>query len=417
MIKSSLLISMCGILVVSCDFIKQSDKPEEQEPEKPVFVWDWDKQKQAEELQLGTKRVNIQPKQSVEVLANAAGKLTLLMDKRQDDVSKGFHFAQMDREKLQNEKVKLDIEARAQSVERTREEEFARPIKIREAEKLLEEARKYLAQIELIRNSPSLKKNASEIFGADFKNLKAEDYELAKQDFDLAKRQLDMMKEVDDDLYEDQLHLQKLQREEALKSYEEKKESSEYKTSFKGELRIELPDYVPGQTEYAVTSRTSIATLNDYEEMHALLAIEGAAWVRLDPGSLLIRLKDSKDTEMPYSEEKVVKNTQTRREERSYVFALPTETNPDLKRLSGTTLEADLIAKLGKPCYIVNKVDVAKLATMKKSNFKLWPDIVNHIWPGAKVLAVGHREVAVDYDPSKKDGEEKPLKKEGVNLE
>ena len=94
------------------------------------------------------------------------------------------------------------------------------------------------------------------------------------------------------------------------------------------------------------------------------------------------------DEQINFSDDRIEKDSRTRREERKYVFSIPLESNKDLKRLVGTQLNGDLIYRLPTRCYIVSKYDLS-LYALGKTDSTDWNSIVGQLWPDVTVIAEG----------------------------
>ncbi len=395
------IISIFGIMAILSGLVFSScDKQEMDVPVEDVSLkpeWSWEKYKRSHELSLGTKSVAIQPKRSLEIQSESSGSLTILLDRDRLMVAKDHLWAQMDKENLERQKKKLEIDEIAKLLGKEKTEEYDRPEKIKKAEEELEEARVTIEKMKKLLSSERLLKNAEKIFpGIGVVNAKT--LNKAEDDFKFAKKKLTRLQEIDKVLDEGKDEILEMDLVRAKEAYDEAAKRSNYTIPFSGELRLEL-DYVEGQKEYTVGSREVVATLNDYAEMHILLGVQGEPWISLPSESLIVRLSDRENTEIAYSDDKSVKNERTRREEKFYIFAIETEKARHLKRMAGTSMQANLLTKLEKRCWIVPKVDIA-MEALGKSTSKVWADIVDDLWPGAKVLAQGDNALAIDYIPA-----------------
>jgi len=404
-----LVIGM-NLLFTQCDKVSSLlDSPKEEVSEKPEEElrpeWNWKKYKRARELSLGTKTVSIQPKRSLELKSEGTGELTLLIDKEKVTVPKGFLWAQMDKDKLAKDKERLEIDEVSTLLSTEKRKEFERPERIKNAKKELEENRLKLTKMKKLMSSKTLLKNAQKIF-PDIGKVNAKTLKEAEEEFAFSEKKLNRLQEIDEILEEGADRKQDMDLDKARESYDKAKDKSNYEAPFSGELRIEL-DWVEDQNEYTVAGRELLATLNDYEEMHVLLGTQGANWISLDSDSLVLRLNDRKSTEVTFKEDKTVKDERTRKEEKFYIFSAVTAEEPQLKRLAGTTIQADLLTKLEKRCWIVPKVDIS-MEALGQTESKVWRDIVDDVWPGANVVAVGGNSIAIDYIPqnAKYDNEE-----------
>ena len=97
---------------------------------------------------------------------------------------------------------------------------------------------------------------------------------------------------------------------------------------------------------------------------------------------------------MNFSDDRIEKDSRTRREERKYVFSIPLESNKDLRRLVGTKLNGDLVYRLPTRCYIVSKYDLSLFA-LGKTDSTDWNSIVGQLWSDVKVVAEGRKYLAL----------------------
>ena len=82
------------------------------------------------------------------------------------------------------------------------------------------------------------------------------------------------------------------------------KDRSVYKVPFDGELRREV-QFVEGQKEYTVSTRETIATPNNYDEIHAHLKVAISDWISLDPSRLYLQLNDKNNTLMQFKDDRI----------------------------------------------------------------------------------------------------------------
>ena len=190
----------------------------------------------------------------------------------------------------------------------------------------------------------------------------------------------------------DEIRLSDMDMEDNREAFKEAKGQAEYIIPFDGELQINIP-LIPGQNDYTVASREVIATLNDYTEIHGRLVVKNADWISLPPDSLQIRLKDKARTKLKFLDDRNISSTRGK-EERNYIFNIELEGNQELRRLTGSTLDADLLHNLGKPCYIVPKLQFS-LYAMSRSKEREWDSILSDLFPDAEILAEGLEHLAI----------------------
>lgn len=390
-------LPLLGLLALSsCDGDKKSAAADAPKIEAPI-VWTWKDFDRSDELNLGTMRVDIQPKQSLEIKGEGNGLLTLQVDKRITPVPKGFEWARMDVQELSEQEIRIQIQETQAVLEKHRLVNLELPEKKREAREKLEEARKKVRVMEMILRSPAMQEMSTELFGGEIGEINEVTLARAKADLDLVERSMAWLEKTEPQLRDDKEELEEMDRAKNKRNLDEAKNRSVYEIPFEGELRLEL-DYVDGQAEYNIASRDVLATLNDYDEIHAYLTVANAKWINLDPKSLFLQLLDRERTVMKFTDDRVQKDERTRQEERKYIFAVPLENNEGLKRLTGTQMQAELIAKLPKSAWILPKVDVS-LYALGKTDTLDWAEMVDQLWPGAKVIAEGMKSLAVDYQP------------------
>lgn len=391
------VLALLGLLALtSCDGDRKAMAAETPKTEEPI-VWTWKEFDRSDELSLGTMRVDIQPKQSLEIKGEGTGLMTLQVDKRITPVPKGYIWARMDVQELTEQEKRIQIQETQRTLENHRLENLELPEKRREARQKLEEARRKVRVMEMILRSPAMQEMSTELFGGEIGDINEVTLKRAKADLDLVERSMAWLEKTEPQLRDDKAELEEMDLAKTKRTLNEAKDRSVYEIPFEGELRLEL-DYVEGQKEYTVASRDVLATLNDYDEIHAYLTVANAKWINLDPKSLYLQLLDRERTIMKFTDDRVEKDERTRKEERKYIFAVPLEDNEGLKRLTGTQMGAELIAKLPKSAWILPKVDVS-LYALGKTDTLDWSEMVDQIWPGAKVIAEGMKSLAVDYQP------------------
>ncbi|MGE9268928.1 MAG: hypothetical protein ACQKBY_12600 [Verrucomicrobiales bacterium] len=380
----------------ACDGDKAPTAEAAPEAEKEM-VWSWDNYRRSDELELGTMRADIQPKQSLEIKSEGTGVVTIEVEKRLTTVAKGHIWARMDVQELSEQERRLEIQEAQATLEAHRQESIDLPQKKREAREQLTEARRKVRVMEMILRSPAMQEMSAELFGGDIGDVNEDTLARAKQDLDVIEKNMAWLDKFEPKLRDDQEELKEMDLQKSKRSLTEAKDRSVYEIPFDGELRLEL-DYVDGQQEYTVTSRDVLATLNDYAEIHAYLTVANAKWINLDPKTLYLRLLDRDNTLMQFTDDRVEKDERTRKEERKYIFAVPLENNEGLKRLTGTQMQSELVAKLPTTAWILPKVDVS-LYALGKTDTLDWGEMVDQLWPGAKVIAEGMKSLAVDYIP------------------
>ncbi len=392
---TSLLALLPLCFLPACDGERQqvTDAPETKEP----ITWNWQDFDRSDELDLGTMRVDMQPKQSFEIKSEGTGSLTVNVEKRTTPVPKGYVWARMDVQELSEQEKRIQIKETTRLLENHREKTLELPEQRRKAREDLQEARRKVRVMEMILRFPAMQEMSTELFGGEIGDINEETLARAKADLNLVERKMEWLEKNEAQLRADQAELEEMDLNKTKRNLNEAKDRSVYESPFQGELRLEL-DYVDGQKEYNVSGREVVATLNDYEEIHAYLTVANAKWINLDPKSLYLRLLDRDRTIMHFTDDRVEKDERTRKEERKYVFAVPLQNNEGLKRLTGTQMQSELVAKLPESAWILPKVDVS-LYALGKTDTLDWAEMVDQLWPGAKVVAEGMKSLAVDYQP------------------
>lgn len=386
-----------SLLMAACDRGTSADSPEV--PAAPAaLTWDWNSFPRSSELTLGTLPIDVQPKQSLAIKSEAGGIMTFELTDKLTQVTKDQVIARMDIDTLAEQEERLTIQDEKQVLEEMKRENLDVPERRKRATDELEEARRKLRLVEMILKNPAMEEMSQELFGADMGRINRESLTEAQEAFKLAQQKMAWAEEFDERLQKGAQRIQEMDLTRSKRQHQEVKERSVYTAPFTGELRLEV-NHVEGQKEYTVSTRETIATLNDYEEIHARLGVSNANWINLQPQRLHIRLNDRDKTLMEFADDRVEKDERTLREERKYIFSVPLRNNESLKRLAGTQMNGDLIYKLPQECHIVPKYDLALYALGKTETIE-WAAMVKKLWPAAEVLAEGQKHIAISYpDP------------------
>lgn len=371
-----------------------------QSAEAPNVKWDWNAFPRENTLALGRMKIQIKPKQTLNIKSEVGGVLTIKVDGETSTVKKGYEWALMNAEKLSEAETKLAIKKRQLKLENMKASELELPAKLKAARNDLEKARKRIKLMEAVLKSPAMQEHAADLFDGDISKVSRETLVRAKEDFSLAEKRLAFLETFQEQEQKDAKELGRIEISDDERAYSEAKERSVYTVPFDGELRLRL-GLVDGQKDYSVASREIIATLSDFTQIHAHLVVQNVPWISLEPDTLRLRLSDANRTVMPFFQDKVIQNERTRQDERTYIFSVPFQGNQKLKRLVGTQLDGELITQLPEKCWIVPKVKISVYALGKTKKFD-WEEVVEALWPGAKVLAVGHSELAISYTPAAK---------------
>ena len=394
---SNCLLAIAPIMLVSLSSCNsnQDKATVDTKNEEPQITWDWKKHMRSTELTLQTLPVDIQPRQSLDIKSEATGILSLDVSKKVSTVTKGMAFARMDLDSLEEQGERLQIQAEKRTLEEMRSEKLELPEQRRLAKEELKEARRKVRLMEMILENPAMEEMSNELFGGNLGSVNKNTLRDAQDALALAEQKMAWADEYDEKLRKGQMRIQEMDFSKSERNYVKAKDRSIYEAPFDGELRLEL-DFVEGQKDYSLNSRESIATLNDYSEIHGLLKVSNAGWINLSPQRLELQIQDREKTLIPFFEDRIVKGQNRKKEERFYVFAIPLERGESLKRLTGTEMKGKLIYKLPEPCYIVPKYSVS-LYALGKTDSTDWSEIVAKLWPSAEVLAEGLSDLAISY--------------------
>ena len=392
-IFSCAIIAMLAFVLSACDRGVTTNVEDSAQEVLQEIVWDWDAFPQSSEMVLSSLSMDIQPKDSFEIRSEAAGIITLEVDQKVSQIAEGVAIARMNVDTLKEQAERLTIQEEKQILEDLKAEKLDLPEQRKLAKEELDEARRKVRMIELILKNPAMEEYAQELFGGDIGKLNERALQDAKDELGLAESKMAWADEFGEKIRKGQLRIQEMDLSKTKRQFEESKERSVYTTPFAGELRLEL-NYVDGQQDYTVTSRETIATLNNFDEIHAHLMVGSSKWVSMPPQQLYVVLADRNKTVLNFSDDRIEKDSRTRREERKYVFSIPLESNKDLKRLVGTQLNGDLVYRLPARCYIVPKYDLS-LYALGKTDSTDWNNIVAQLWPDVTVMAEGRKYLAL----------------------
>ena len=337
---------------------------------------------------------NIQPKHTFELKSEAADIITFLVTDQTKSVKKEELIAKMDVETLSESEERIKIGEEQSLLEDFKSTELDQPEQRKKAEEELAEAQRKVTLLEKILTSPAMTEMADELF-PNIGEVNEKALLKAKEDLSFTEKKFIILDDVEKKLRKGSRRLQEIELAKTKRQYEDVKERSLYKAPFDGELRLEI-DYIDGQSEYTVGPRETIATINDYEEIHAHISVARAKWVNLQPEQLYIELNDRNRTQLEFHDDRIERDQRSRKEERKYIFSVPLENNIDLKRLAGTQLQGDLIYRLPEPCYIVSKYDLSLYANGKTESID-WNIRVRELWPSATILAQGRTNLAIKF--------------------
>lgn len=390
---SCVIIASLMLVFPACKSGDSANSEETVQDTSKEIVWDWETFPQSSEMLMSSLPVHIQPKESFEIQSEAPGIITLEVDEKVTQVEKGLVIARMNVDTLKELAERLTIEEEKQIMQDVKAEKLDLPEKRKMVKKELEEARRKVKMIELVLNNPAMDEYAKELFGGNIGELNDKALEEAQEALRLAEMKMAWAEEFGEKIRKGEQRIQEMDLTKNKRNYEETKDRAVYTTPFSGELRLEV-NYVAGQKEYTVVGRETIATLNNFDEIHAHLKVGSAKWVNLQPKQLYVQLHDPDKTIMNFSDDRIERDLRTRREERKYIFSIPMENNKVLKRLVGTQMNSDLVYKLPTRCYIVPKYDLS-LYALGKTDSTEWSVIVNQLWPEVKVIAEGHKYLAL----------------------
>ncbi len=390
---SKLLLIIPVLTWTSCDK-STTDTTLSIEETEPEIIWDWENFPKSTELTLRSMPCSIQPKQTFELKSEASGIMTFLITEKETTVIKDQLIAKMDVESLEEAEERIELGKEQRFLEELKTNELELPEQRRKAEEELSEAKRKVKLLEKILNSPAMAEIANELFPR-IGDVDSKALEKAKTELTFLERKFVILEDVDKKLRKAALRLQDMDLAKSERQHEDVKERSQYKAPFAGELRLEV-NYLEGQTEYTVGSRETIATINNYEEIHAHVQVLNAKWANLEPEQIYVQLNDRDKTIMNFNDDRIDRDERTRKEERKFIFSIPLEENVSLKRLSGTDIQGDLIYKLPESCYIIPKYDLSLYALGKTQSLK-WKSMVKQLWPEAEVLAEGRKNLAIKF--------------------
>ncbi|MFK7910520.1 MAG: hypothetical protein AB8F34_07945 [Akkermansiaceae bacterium] len=393
-------LGLSVLLLSACDTSENENGLGENEETSEKINWSWDAFPQSSEMVLSTLPMDIQPKESFEIRSEASGIITLEIDKKVSLVESDKIIARMNVETLEEQATRIKIQEEEKVLNNIKAEKLDLPEERKTAKEELDKARKKVRLIEMLLKNPAMKEYAGELgLGGDINELSNKTLKEAKEALSLAEAKMAWADTYGDKIRKGKLKIQDMDLTKTKRQHEEARELSVYKTPFAGELRLEL-NYVDGQKEYTVTGRETIATLNNYDEIHGHLKVGNAKWVNMPPKQLYVQLNDRNKTIMNFNDERIEKDKRTQREERKYIFSIPQEANKSLKRLVGTQLNGDLVYRLPTKCYIVPKYDLS-LYALGKTDSTEWNTMVRQLWSDVTVVAEGRKYLALSRGSSR----------------
>jgi len=385
------LIPTVSLATLSCD--TQDTPPSNLIEIKKEIPWDWTEYQQASEIRLRTMPVDIQPKQSFDIKSEGVGIITITPTEKNSHVKKGDIIAEMDVKTLSEDQEKIKLSEEKQLLEELKDEKLNIPEKRKKALDEMKEAKRKVKLLKHILKNPAMADIAQELVGDDIGQLSDNSLKEAEEALAFAQKKLDWAETFDEQIRQGELRLKEMEMDKNKRQHKAAKDRSVYTAPFDGELRLEV-NFIEGQNEYTVTGRETIATINNYDEIHAHVKATSAKWVSLQPERLYMQLTNENKTLMTFAEDRIDKDTRSRKEERKYIFTVPLKSDNTLKRLAGTEIQAQLIYKLPESCYIVPKYDLSLYAYGKTKSIE-WSTMTKELWPNAKVLAEGRTHLAI----------------------
>ncbi|HEX3797165.1 MAG TPA: hypothetical protein VH413_00580 [Verrucomicrobiae bacterium] len=357
----------------------------------PLPAWQWENYPLSDQLQLATLSCKVQAKNSFVMVSPMSGLLRLHVATFQTNLAVGEVWAEMESDLLISESNAL-AEAKSKMEQREKTlQELELPRQKLKLTRDLWEAERQEALTGWLLTNQDLAASVSDLKTPD---LRSESLSLAHEESLLLRRGLEELAKTNLVLSGVDLDEQRAEWDRRELEFKRKQEMSQIKMPFSGQLTVSLL-LADGVTQYPVSSGQELGVARDLSQIQVRVALYDSAWAALPPSSLRATIQESANVELEATFAcKKIERAQFREEPAAY-FVIRPEDVARAGPMVGMEVPGALWLKLEKPMRIVPKLALILYcpAYFQRRN---WTEGVTHICPGAKVVAEGQADVAID---------------------
>jgi hypothetical protein len=362
------------------------------QPSPANSAWAWSAYPMSDRIQLAILSSKVQAKNSLSLVAPMPGLLRLRLATPQTNLPAGVVWAELESELLAAEsnelcqaRVKLD-----QREQTLRTLELPRQ-RLKMTRDLWESERQEALTAWVLTNQDLAAPPSAELKNQD---IRPESLALAQEEVSLLRQSLAELGKTNLAILGIDLEDQQAEWQRRQLDFEHKQALSQIKMPFSGQLTVSLP-MADGVTEYPVNSGQELGVVRDLSQIQLRVPLYDPAWAALPTGALRATIQASATAELEASFSfKRVERDQFREEEAAY-FQIRPDQVAAAATLVGMDVTVGLWRRLDQPARIVPKLALVlyQPAAFQRRN---WAEGVAQIWPGARVVAEGQTDLAIE---------------------
>jgi hypothetical protein len=368
--------------------------------------WSWESYPVVEKMRLGILPCRVLPKASSSINSPLTGLLRIYVDKQQTNVPAGFVWAEFEpkllaassnalaeaEEKLnEREKLLLQLELPKQQIKLGKE---------------IEEAKRQLALMEILRTNQEAAVAAFAQTGLRERSLTPETFQRAQQELKLMQTNYAYLQATNLQVLGVDIQTPRTELERRRLEFEHQENQSRFKIPFSCQLNISFP-LADGVFEYPINSGQEIAVLRDLSSILLRVILSDASWSGLPAENLtsIINMNDGRRLEAPFGFKRIEKIQQ--REDVIYYFEFPTNSINAAARLIGTDLSCEMWLKLPERARVIPKLTLVLNNPQSAFPNRRWNEAVAQLVPGARVLVEGQTDLAIVFPEKNHEAKEK----------
>ena len=346
----------------------------------------------SKKLPLGQALCFIEGSKNAPFSAPYPGVIKLNIAQSKTSIKKGFIWGAMSAEEINNEiKAHLEQKNNLDSKEK-HYEEFEKPKEILQLEKELNTAKERLKNFELIykemdqQTLNELIPDANQLIELD-----PEAYERAKKAVRLIEKALAQLENDEPTPTELNFDKERKSWNRKLKDLERKRELSQFKAPFSGELTLNFSLF-KDQEEYPISTNQKIANLRSFENLQVKVKAIDPRWLNIPEDQLLLTIQSGTQLlKATFKEKRIEENRM--KEEMVIIFQVAKDSLKNAKKLVGSSLTAKIWRLLDKEAYLVPKFQI--LLQEPNCSGENWSEDILKTFPGFQLYAEGDTHLAL----------------------
>lgn len=382
------------ILVITLFFLVgcKPEKSIQEESEKPLPPLDPLHYPASDKLLLGKALCLIQGSQSTPFVAPYSGVIKLNVDQAKTTIDKDFIWGEMSAEEITADiKAHLDQKHNL-DLKQSHYEELEKPKEILQLERELTKAKENLKSFELIfkemdpEELNNLIPQANQLIELDPKA-----YDRSQKEVMLLQKALAQLENNAATPTELNFLKERKQWDRKLQELERKKELSQFKAPFQGELTINFPLF-QDKEEYTITTNQKIANLRSFDELLVQVKSIDPRWLSIPENELYLTIKSGAQPIEAKFHEKRLEDIRMK-EEMVLYFRVNDNLINEAKKLVGSSLTASIWKQLEKEAVMIPKF--ALFMHHPYITGLDWEKEISSTFPGYDFYAEGDTSVAI----------------------